>query len=257
MDATGRELPLAIERTEEGSLRFVADAGGGHVFIDVLFERVMGRDGVASATLFAEVDPHATTALLVVFDVHCRDRSDSSKRKEHRRDHRPIAFAGDRGNVNRIEKLPGFFRCEDRRSSDRHDMLRPAHRGGGIHRKNLPRDEPVEEHLQRGEFLLHARAVDLRPKFFHVGSNKKRTDVAESDVPVLTPIAEVSHRPPVGFAGVPVADRDGEERDHPQTRVFTSIPKHFRKPVQSGNRNLTSRENEGVVIHAGGWEKVG
>ena len=247
MDAACRELSLPIERAKERRLRLVADARSGYIVVEILFERVVCRDRVTLAPFLAEVDPHAAAALFVVFHVHRRDRSDAGKRVEHRRDQRPVALAGDRGNINRIEKLSGLFGGEDRRPPDRHDMLRPAHRGGRVDRHHLASDEPVEQHLQCGEFLLDARSVNLRPEFFHIRSDEEWTDVPQSDVPLLAPTAEVAHRPPVGFAGV--ADRDREVFDQPPTRMFPLITKQLRKSVQSGERNLTRRKNEDVVIH--------
>jgi len=255
VDASGCELSLPVERTKERHLRLVADARCGHVFIEILFERVMRRDRVTLAPFLAEVDPHAAGALFVVFDVHRRHRSDAGEGEEHRRYQRSVAFAGNRGNVNRIEKLPGLFGGQYRRSANSHDMLRSAHRGRWIHRDDPPRDQPVEEHLQGGEFLFDAWSVDFRPEFFDVGRDEERTDVAEPDAAFLTPVAEVTHRPAVGFAGIPVADRDREELDQPPTRMLTRIPKQLRESVESRERNLTSRENEGVVSHAGEGEE--
>lgn len=250
MDSARRELSLPIERAKERCLRLVTDARCGHVVVEILFERVMRRDRMASPALLAKVDPHAATALFVVFNVHRCHCSDASKCVEHRRDHRSVPLTRDGRNIHRVEKLAGLFGGQYRRAADRHDMLRPAHRGRWIHRDDLSRDEPVEEHLQRGEFLFDAWSVDLRPEFLNIGGDEERADVAEADAAFLAPIAEVAHRSAVGFASVSIADRDREEFDQPLGRVFTRITKQFRESVQSGERNLTSRENEGVVSHA-------
>ena len=37
------------------------------------------------------------------------------------------------------------------------DVLRPAHGGGRVCRRNLAGDQPVEQHAHRGELLLHVR----------------------------------------------------------------------------------------------------
>ena len=39
----------------------------------------------------------------------------------------------------------------------RDDVLRPPHRRGGVHREDLADDEPVAEHADRGQVLLHRR----------------------------------------------------------------------------------------------------
>ena len=55
----------------------------------------------------------------------------------------------------------------------------PLHRGRGVHREDLVDDEPVAEHTDRGQVLLHGRdRTRMRPD---VGGHVERRDVAQPE----------------------------------------------------------------------------
>ena len=56
---------------------------------------------------------------------------------------------------DRIEERPRLVSFQDRRLAALHDMLRPAHGRGRIHRNDLSGHQEIEEHADRGKMLLH------------------------------------------------------------------------------------------------------
>ena len=79
----------------------------------------------------------------------------------HQRDQRPIAQADDGRDIDAVEQLARLRRRQHRRLAALDDVLRPAHRVGGIDREDLADDEPVEQHADRGEVLLDGRLLEL------------------------------------------------------------------------------------------------
>ena len=94
-----------------------------------------------------------------------------SQAVEHNREQRPIPEPGQGVRVDRGEELPRLRRS--RTLGD--DVLRPPDGGGGVRRENLVDDEPVVEHADRGQVLLHGRdRAGVGPD---VGSHMERRDV--------------------------------------------------------------------------------
>ena len=70
-------------------------------------------------------------------------------------------------------QLAPFLAVEHRRLAGFHDMLRPAHGGGRIHRHDLAGDQPVEQHPHGGELLLHARRPVVLLQLLHPGAPRR------------------------------------------------------------------------------------
>ena len=73
------------------------------------------------------------------------------------REQRSVAEPGQGARVDRFEELLRLRRREDRRRALGDDVFRAAHDRGGVHREDLIDDEPVAEHADRGQVLLHGR----------------------------------------------------------------------------------------------------
>jgi transposase-like protein len=89
--------------------------------------------------------------------------------------------------------------------------LRSAHRAGGIARKHLANHEPIEEHANGGERLLHARHG--AGMLLDVGRDYKRTDRVQADLPLGAPTEECTHGSRVRKSYVGIANGCGEELD--------------------------------------------
>ena len=92
-------------------------------------------------------------------------------------------------------------------------MLRPAHRGGRVHRHHLAGDQPVEQHAHRGKLLLHARRPVFLLQLLHPSRNIERPDGREREPALLAPGEEPITRAGVGPARVVIVDVGGEELD--------------------------------------------
>ena len=106
------------------------------------------------------------------------------------------------------------------------DVLRPAHRGGGIGAgENLADDQPVEQHADRRQVLLDSRGSVTAAENLDIGRDVVRAHRRERrDVLGVEPGEKRAHRDGVGGAGVRVADVGGEEVEKPQAAAFTSDP---------------------------------
>ena len=101
---------------------------------------------------------------------------------------------------------------QDRRFAALNDMLRLAHRMGGIRSDEVPDNEPAEQHADRGEVLLDARLFEAVAHRLDVGRDVHRLDVDKLlEAARVAPGKEAPARPVVGFARVGVLYGDREE----------------------------------------------
>ena len=90
-------------------------------------------------------------------------------------------------------------------------MLRPAHGVGGIDRDNLPDDEIVEQHADRGEMLLDDRLLEFSRHRLDIGPDMDRLDRGQLVEAVgVAPGEEALTGALVRGAGVVVGDRAEE-----------------------------------------------
>ena len=104
-----------------------------------------------------EPEPPSAPLPEVVLPPHPQDRAHPREAVEHDGEERPVTEPGERARIDRLEELPRLRRREHRRRALGHDVLRTAHGGSRVHPEDLVDDEPVAEHANRGQVLLHRR----------------------------------------------------------------------------------------------------
>ena len=128
--------------------------------------------------------------------------------------------------VDRVEELPRLSRRQDRRRALPDDELRPPHRGRGVHGEDLVDDEPVTEHADRREVLLHGR--DRPGVGPDVGGHVERGDVAR-------PRPRASHHP----------------RNCPTARPYAARVLAFAIRPAKNSRNLATAAGPASTITCG------
>ena len=90
----------------------------------------------------------------MVLPPHPQDRAHPREAVEHHREERPVPA---KVPVSIVSELPRLGRRQDRHRALGDDVLRAAHGRGGVRPQDLADDEPVAEHADRGQVLLHGR----------------------------------------------------------------------------------------------------
>src|SRR5260221_8935250 len=91
-------------------------------------------------------------------------------------------------------------------------MFRAADRVRRVAGEDLADDQPVEEHAEGGEVLLHGRLGELVLQDLDIGRDVQRLDADELGEAVrVAPREEVADGPVIGGARVLVAEGGGEE----------------------------------------------
>jgi hypothetical protein len=91
-------------------------------------------------------------------------------------------------------------------------VLGAAHGVGRVQRHDLADDEPIEEHADGGQVLLHGRLGMGAAELLDVAGDVDRLDPLQvREAFVLAPGRELRDGDVIGFAGIPVADVDGEK----------------------------------------------
>ena len=131
------------------------------------------------AAFFVEAQPPALAVGEIILDAHADRRADAGEAEGHQRDQRAVAQADDGRDVDAVEQLARLRRRQHRRLAALGRVLRPAHRVGGIDRENLPDDEIIEQHPDRGEMLLDGRLFELARHRLDIGPDMDRLDRGE------------------------------------------------------------------------------
>ena len=119
------------------------------------------------------------------------------------RSRRPITVV----DVDRVDELPRFLRIKHRRLAAPHDMARPAHGGGGIHRHDLADDQPIEQMPQRRQAQLRGRRGSRFLQLLDIGGDMHALDRRDArDAARLKPIEEFDGGARIGAARVRIAD---------------------------------------------------
>jgi hypothetical protein len=164
-----------------------------HVGVEIGFEIVMRRHLVDLAAFFVEAQPPAFAVGEVIFDAHADRCADAGEAEGHQRDQRAVAQADDGRDVDAVEQLARLRGRQHGSLAALDGVLRPAQRVGGIDGEDLPDDEIVEQHSDRGEMLLDGRLFELARHRLDIGPDMNRLDrgpvvetggVAPGDVPV-------------------------------------------------------------------------
>jgi hypothetical protein len=95
-------------------------------------------------------------------------------------------------------------------------MTRPAHGMRRIRRHDLAGHQPVEQHTDAGQMLLHRRRGAFTAQLLDIGGDIHRLHVAQLlDAAIFAPAQEGPSFARVGFTCVRIADIDGEEFEEP------------------------------------------
>ena len=124
------------------------------------------------------------------------------------------------------------FLASDWRRALGDDVLRPPHRGRGVHREDLADDEPVAEHADRGQVLLDGRdRPRVRPD---VGGHVERGHGVEAEAPRLAPREKLPHGPPVRGPRPRVRDPPREELQKPRDGIRPRVDDQRRQDDDVG-----------------------
>ena len=200
---------------------------------------MVGRDVVPRAALLVEPEPPRALLPEVVLPPHAADRAHPREAVEHHRDERPVAPAGERARVDRLEEPARLGRREPRRRARRHHVRRPPDGCRRIHRQDLADDEPVAERAEGRQVLLDGgRRPGVGPD---VGRHVQRRDRLEPQAPRR--------------ARAPVGDPRGEKLEkllHRRgPRVDDQPRQHARGPRRERRaRDVRRLDPHHVVAHA-------
>ena len=148
-----------------------------------------------------------------ILDLHPQRRADAREGIGEGGDQRAVAQIAHGLGRDAVDELAPLGAVEHRRLAGLHDVLRPAHRRGRIHRHHLAGHQPVEQHAHGGELLLHARRPVFLLQLVHPGRHIERPDGGERQPALFAPGEEPAAGAGVGPARVVVVDVGGEEFD--------------------------------------------
>ena len=132
-------------------------------------------------------------------------------------------------------------------------MLRAPHRARWVERQDLADHQPVEQHPDRRQVLLHARRRELPRELLYIGRDHHRLHLSQGDAVVPAPVGEPPHRDQVGTPRIRVPDMGGEEFPEFPLRLLRDTEQRRRHPARDPRRNgasaLAIDDNRGV-FHA-------
>ena len=119
-------------------------------------------------------------------------------------------------------------------------MLRAPHRGRRVERHDLADDQPVEQHPDRRQVLLHARRRQLPRELLHVGRDHHRLDLRQGDPMKPAPVREPPRRDQVGTPRIRVPDVACEELPEFPLRLLRDAEQRRRHPARDPRRDRAS-----------------
>ena len=232
----GQRAGAANGRAEQGSLAGVAETGRLDISVEIGFEIVMRGHFMALAAFLMQPHPPALALGVVVLNTHGDDRADAREGEGHHRNHRSISQPDDGRRVDAVEQLAGLFTGQHRGFAGFDDVLRPPHRMGRIGRDDLASDQPVEQHANGGEVLLHRRLFKILAERFDIGGDMQRLDISDfTNGVMITPGEEPHDGVIVSRARVLVADRRGEEFEEAARGLLAGVGDHSRHDDRRGD----------------------
>jgi hypothetical protein len=176
---------------------------------------------MALAARLVQAHPKAAVLHVNIFDLHREHRADAREGIDHQADQGAVAQTRLRGHVDAVEQDARLRDIEHRRLADFDDVLRAAHARRRIGRHNLAGHEPIEQHADRGEFLLGGRRAVGAGHRLDVSADVKRLHVDDrGEAVLLAPYEEFRNRAAIGAARVRVADVGNEEFPKAGLRAF-------------------------------------
>jgi hypothetical protein len=190
------------------------------------------------------VQPHppALAAGVIILDAHGDDGADAREAVDHHADERAIAQADQGRGFDAVEQMARLILGQYRRLATAHDVLGPAHRMGRIDGENLADDEPIEQHADRREVLLHRRLGGRRLQRLDVSRDVHGLNVGElADAMLLDPGEERAHGPVISHAGVFVADVGGKVFQKPSRGMIAGTGDRGRNRDRATQRRHPDR----------------
>ena len=150
------ELARAAARgAKQRTFPVLPDAGRRDILMEVLVKVVVRGHGVLLAALLMQAHPAAALLDVVILDPHAGGRADAGECVAHERDEGAVAQPEQGAGVDGGEQLVhllgrkyGGFALADA-------VLRPAHGVSRIGVQDVARHQPIEQHADRGQVLLH------------------------------------------------------------------------------------------------------
>jgi len=141
-----------------------------------------------------EPEPPPLTLGVVVFDFQTDRGTNPGERVDEDADQGAIAETTDGFGLDGVEELTSFLAREERCLAALHDVSWTAHCTGRIRWHDLTDDQPIEEHSDGGEVLLHRRLGVSRTELLDVRRDERRSQLLQSpDISFGTPAEEIVH----------------------------------------------------------------
>ena len=179
---------------------------------------------MALATFLVEADPPVLAIWIVVLDAHGNDRTDSGEGKSHHADQRPVTQPDDAGRVDAVQDFVHLSDIQHRGLSGLNDIPWTTDRAGRVCRDDPASDQPVEQHANSCQVLLHRRCLDMLSQRLDVGRHVQWFDVGESArLMVLAPGEKAADRVKIRRPCVLIADSSGKEFPESASGVLSGI----------------------------------
>ena len=217
--------PRRVHALEERRLRLL-EPGRRDVGVEGRGRPVVGRYVVPLPALLVEPQPAPAPLPEVVLPPHPQHRAHPREAVEHHRQERPVPEPGQGAPVS-IDSRSFLASAAERTGVAPlvTTCFGPRTAAAGFTGKDLADDEPVAEHADRGQVLLHCRGRSrVRPD---VGGHVERRDVAQPEPSRPAPPEELPHRPPVRRPRPRVRDPSGEELQEPRRGLGPRVDDHL------------------------------
>jgi hypothetical protein len=240
---------VLVHASKEGAFLVVADPGRCNVGVDVFFGVVARRHLVAFAALLVEPKPPALAILVVIRDAHMDGGTDTREGVAHQGDERPVSQADNGIGFNRIKKCAGLVRFKNGSLALVDDVLGATNRRCRIHWHYLARDQPIEEHSNRGEVLLDGgRCAQM---ILNVGGDVNRTNgFKRKQCPSFAPCKKLGDGFRICGARVAVPDIRGEEFNEPPRRALTGARDRCRKFLKPRPLDVPLWNRNEALVHS-------
>jgi len=115
---------------------------------------MVSRDLVPLSSFLVEAKPPSFSFLVVILNSHIHGSADASEAENHHTNEGTVPQTYDFISVDRIEKLAGLVRGENRGFASLDGVRWTSNGTGGIRCKNLSNNQPIKEHPDCGKVLF-------------------------------------------------------------------------------------------------------
>ena len=204
---------MSLRRAEQPALLVVGDACRRDISVKRLGRGVMTGHGVLLAALLVQAQHPRRAARPEILDLHCQCSGDARIAIGEGGDQRSVAQVAHSLGWDAVDQPPPFVALQHRRLARLDDVLGAADRGGRVVRHHLADHQPVEQHADGSELLLHTRGRRAGLQCLDVGAHVVRPYLRQRQAALLAPRQKTSARACIGAARVRIADIGGEEFD--------------------------------------------